>query len=83
MNIKEAYKIAVEKHPIKGEKLSKILDFGSEWGFLFDKDISTTKLGNVFLIVSKDGKKIYGLPTTPNNVAKINSGKKVPLTLIK
>ena len=35
MTIKEAYSIAKVAHP--GKHLTKILDFGDEWGFLFEK----------------------------------------------
>jgi hypothetical protein len=80
MTINEAYSIAEAAHP--GEHLTTILDFGTEWGFLFEKDPKKVQLGNVFAVIAKDGKKIYGLPTTPNNVAKINSGKGVSLKIV-
>jgi len=80
MLIKEAYGIAQKKRP--GEKLSIILDFKTEWGFLFEKDIKNPLLGNMFIVVKKDGSGIYGLPTIPPNVDKINSGIKVPLTKV-
>jgi hypothetical protein len=80
MLIKEAYGIAQKKRP--GDQLSIILDFKTEWGFLFEKDRKKPTLGNMFIVVKKDGSGIYGLPTVPSNVDKINSGTKVPLTTV-
>jgi len=80
MTVKQAYEIAKTK---ADPHLIKILDFDTDFGFLFSKEPSGLMFGGYYILVDKQTKIITILPTIPNNLDTINSGKNVPLTMVK
>lgn len=80
LNVKQSYIIAKQK--VKDLKLISILDFGENFGFLFGASTNDIVLGSSYILVNKKNKELSFLPTTPDNVKKINSAKKLPLTSI-
>lgn len=80
LNVKQAYILA--NALVKNLQLSSILSFEEDFGFLFVKNKNDLSFGTSYILVNKETKKISLLPTTPNNIQKIQSAKKIPLTLI-
>lgn len=81
LNVKQSYNIA--KDSTKNLNLVMILDFGKEFGFLFTKNKETRIIGSSYILVNKTNKEVSFLPTTPDNVLKINSARKISLTIIR
>lgn len=81
LNVKQSFELA--KKTVKDLSLKSILDFGEYYGFLFGSDKDEFVFGSSYILVNKKTKEICMLPTTPNNAQKINSARKISLTIIR
>lgn len=80
INVKQAYVLA--KTQVKDLTLVSILNFGDDFGFLFGKNKTDKVIGGAYILINKNTKSLSILPTTPQNISKIQTAKKVPLTAI-
>lgn len=80
LTVKQAHVIA--SNVVKDLQLKSILNFGDEFGFLFMKAKNEVMFGTSYILVNKTDSTITLLPTTPNNIDKIQSAKSIPLTTI-
>ena len=80
INVKQAYGLA--KTQVKDLQLVSILNFGDDFGFLFGKNKTDRVIGGAYILINKNTKSLSILPTTPNNIPKMQAAKKVPLTTI-
>jgi hypothetical protein len=64
-------------------KLTSILDFGLDFGFLFGDAKGNILFGSSYILINKKTGAFNLLPTTPHNLKKLQSAKKIPLTIIK
>lgn len=80
INVKQAYVIAKSKN--KELQLVSVLNFGDDFGFLFGKGKNDIVIGSAYILINKNNKSLSLLPTTPNNLLKIQSAKSIPLTTI-
>ena len=64
-------------------KLTSILDFGTDFGFLFGDAEGNTIFGASYILINKRNGELGLIPTTPINVQKIQSAKSIPLSIIK
>ena len=81
MTVKQAYVIASAL--VKDMHLKSILNFGDDFGFLFIKAKNEMTFGTSYILVNKNNGDVTLLPTTPNNIDKIQSATKLPLTLVR
>ena len=81
INLKRAYQIAKKKRP--NDTLVSLFNYDDSWGFLFEVEKNKVSYGNSIIHVLKSGFTSYTIPMIPENMNKINSGKKLPLSMIK
>lgn len=80
LNVKQAHTIAKGMAP--NLYLTSILNFEEDFGFLFSTEKNEVMFGASYILINKETKEFALLPTTPDNIQKINSAKKIPLTAI-
>lgn len=81
LTVKQSYLIAIQK--TTSTHLVVIRNFKTAFGFLFEEDRKSVTIGSGYILIDKETKKVFILPTTPNNLNHIQSAKKIPLTAIK
>lgn len=64
-------------------KLTSILDFGTDFGFLFGDTEGNAMFGSAYILINKRTGELGLIPTTPINVKKIQTAKSIPLSIIK
>ena len=80
--IKQAYEAA--RKATDAPYLRQILSFEKVYGFFFGTTRTETEYGASYILIDKsDVTKIAFLPMNPDNLDFIESGKPVPLTMIK
>lgn len=81
ISVKQAYLSA--KNVALSPQLKKILSFDIGYGFIFGNN-DEIQIGNVCIIVDKDDPKITVLiPIIFENLSFLDTGKSIPLTIIK
>ena len=77
LNVKKSYKIKKKKST--NLYLISILNFGEDFGFLFSKKKNESMMGSSYIKNNKKTKDFSLLPTTPDNIKKMNDAKKISL----
>ena len=80
LNVKQSYIIAKNLFP--NLYLISILNFGEDFGFLFSKRKNESMIGSSYILINKKTKDVSLLPTTPDNIKKMNDAKKIPLMAV-
>ena len=80
IDVKEAYKIALDLSPAK--HLHKIKSFPNGYGFIFNTNKNEMDLNNTCLVIDKDGKNVTNIPIIFETLALFESAKDLPLTTV-
>jgi hypothetical protein len=81
LTVQQSYNKARDK--ANGLHLKLILDFGTDFGFLFMDNNKSIMLGMSYILIDKQDGSVSLLPTTPDNINRIQSAKRIPLPILK
>lgn len=82
VSVREAYIKAKELTTSK--YIQRILSFEKAFGFVFSEHIDGNEVGSLCIMISKDNPEESALiPIIPANLDFLNTGKAIPVSIIK